>query len=127
MIIPTYRLDALRVLLAPFSGNEALNDPASPRHAAAEWLANKDPMQLDLGETPLPELLQRYVVVLLYFSTNGVAWKNRLDFLWASSVCEWNNVADGPQGSYDGVICDEEDTVVQIFLGKNLFGATMLP
>ena len=81
-----------------------------------DWLTNQDPAQLDPLVTPFATLHERYVIVLLYFATNGDDWYFRLSFLAATSVCGWN---DGNPGiGFDGVACNEQNSVNEITLGK---------
>jgi hypothetical protein len=82
---------------------------------ALNWLADDDPANLDLDLVSTNELLERFIIALLYFSTGG---KKNLDdssgFLSAVSVCGWI-----------GVVCEFDDgvlfdpMVVEIYLGPN--------
>jgi hypothetical protein len=120
-----------RELLEDVSSPEDLRDPNTPQYAALEWLATKDPMGSDVEEIPMPTLVERYLVVLLYYSTNGENWRSQRNFLSASSVCEWNDgididntVALGCGGDastvFLGVSCgtDNKSSVNQIYLSK---------
>jgi hypothetical protein len=51
------------------SGMLALLDPQSPQFQAMQWILNDDPLQLLASDKP--QILQRYVLATLYFSTNG--------------------------------------------------------
>jgi hypothetical protein len=80
---------------------EALQDDSSPQFQAMRWLANYDPAVLDLDSTPAVVLVQRYVLAVFYFATGSEGrLSNELNFLSASSVCDWNN------GDGDGVVCN---------------------
>ena len=65
-------------------------------------------------------LVERYVIVVLYFATNGEGWEDQSNFLSASSVCEWNN---GPSAqdplAFRGILCNKDYLVVEIILGKS--------
>ena len=117
-VIPTYRLNSLRLLLEPVSGINILSDTSSPQYAAMEWLANKDPAVLNFDDTPTSELNQRYIVSLLYFATYGWDWDVQYGFLADSSVCDWNDLEESNRVSNDGIVCNDQDEVVQIVLGK---------
>jgi hypothetical protein len=93
------------------SDAEALQDDSSPQFQALRWLANDDTAVLDLESTPTVIIVEQYVLAVLYFATRGEGWGDQLNFLSASSVCEWNN------GS-KGVSCNEDDLVVALFLGE---------
>eukprot|EP00540_Astrosyne_radiata_P017154 CAMPEP_0116869948 /NCGR_PEP_ID=MMETSP0418-20121206/28033_1 /TAXON_ID=1158023 /ORGANISM="Astrosyne radiata, Strain 13vi08-1A" /LENGTH=637 /DNA_ID=CAMNT_0004506081 /DNA_START=48 /DNA_END=1960 /DNA_ORIENTATION=- len=90
----------------------AWDNPNSAESRALNWMAAVDPMNLDVATAP-PEILvnERYVVVLLYFATNGNNWiRTDLNFLSGSSVCSWHNSQDR------GVTCDSRDSVESIDL-----------
>jgi hypothetical protein len=96
------------------SGAEALQDDSSPQFRALRWLANEDTAVLDLDSTHSVILaVERYVLAVLYFATSAEGGLNAaLNFLSASSVCEWNN-GEG------GILCNGDDLVVAVNLGKS--------
>jgi hypothetical protein len=81
---------------------------------ALNWLAEDDPANLDFYFVPPDELLERFVMVLLYFSMGGENWDDSSGFLSAVSVCGWI-----------GVVCEFDDgvlrdpMVVEIYSGSN--------
>ncbi len=75
-------------------------------------LANGDPAMLDLNSTPTVILVQRYVLAVLYYATNGEAWVNTVRFLSAPLVCGWNN-------GQTGALCNEDSLVVARNLCKS--------
>jgi hypothetical protein len=91
---------------------EALQDDSSPKFLALHWLANNDPMVLDLDSTPTVILVKRYLLDVLYFATSGEGWENQHNFLSASLVREWNS-GEG------GVFCNDDDLVVCLDLCKS--------
>jgi hypothetical protein len=72
---------------------------------------------LDLdNSTSAAILVKQYVIVALYFATNGEGWVTQGNFLSASLVCEWNNW----QYRYlNGAGCNQDDLVVELDLGKS--------
>jgi hypothetical protein len=104
------------------SDAEALQEDSSPQFRALRWLANEDTAVLDLDSTPTVILVERYVLAVLYFSTSAEGGSNAtsaegglnmLNFLSASSVCEWNS------GGFRGVLCNREYVVIALLLGKS--------
>jgi hypothetical protein len=83
---------------------------------ALNWLADDDPANLDFELVPPDELLERFVVALLYFSMRGENWVDSFGFLSPSSVCWWNEY-DDVFGVHFGVLCDP--MVVEIRLEAN--------
>ena len=102
------------------------NDRSSPQYTTLDWLANVDRAQLDWNATPTTELVERYALAYLYFSTNGKNWKQNLNFLSNMSVCNWNNLTSTPSASSTtnssfaasvGVMCNTT-RVTDIRMGK---------
>jgi hypothetical protein len=115
------RFETLLHMFEPLVGLQFLKDPAFPQHKALEWLANKDPAHHDLSHTSGSVLLQRYVIVLLYFTTKGPEWKEQYNFLSGASVCQWNDLigtSNSMHISERGIICDERGLVIEIRLGR---------
>jgi hypothetical protein len=100
-------LDCLVELLLQndVSDAEALQDESSPQYLALRWLAQNDTMVLDLDtRTSLVNLVQRYVLAVLYFATSSNGGLNVLNFLTASSVCQWNDGGRGVFCNRDGLV-----------------------
>jgi len=83
-----------------------LQDDSTPQGKAYDWFVIDD---TDIDVCTYPTLLQRYALVVLYYSTNGKDWINKTDWLSAKNECEWF-----------GITCPEGSTLVQsIQLGAN--------
>jgi hypothetical protein len=79
------------------STQQALVDRNSPQYKAASWIANKDAERLDIPETSEDpyRFIQRYAVVVLYYSLGGDNWTSRLNFLSDDHECSWyDEIAD---------------------------------
>ena len=66
------------------SDEAALNDSSSPQYAAMNWILNGDTLStLDVPPTAAQEkaLLQRYILAVFYFSTQGDDWSSRSNWL----------------------------------------------
>jgi hypothetical protein len=114
------RLVALQEKLAVAFDDKLFNDANSAQYRDLEWLALEDPLQPDLDSIPFQTLKNQYIIVLLYYSTNGQKWKkNQYSFLSNTSVCVWNKKHEMTPIDVvvdEGVHCDptdEEVTVVQ--------------
>ena len=87
-------------VLSAISSRSDLEDPSTPQYKAVDFLTYFDSENLDPNTTVLSDLLQRYVIVVLFFST---AWQGQPGNGWSrtdSKVCEW-----------DGVECDNNEVV----------------
>jgi hypothetical protein len=85
------RLEAFRSILIPLSG-DSLSETSTAAFQALEWIALVDQAQLnpdDLDFDARTDILERYALALLYFSTSGPAWRHQQGYLNASSVCDW--------------------------------------
>lgn len=114
----------LHELLLPVSG-EALLEEGSPQSKALEWLLYKDPMDLPIQSTNSSTLLERYVMVVLYYSTGGPEWDDQLGFLTNRSICEWPNINqdESTATTSNEVDCGDRGTVVKIRIGT--YGITI--
>jgi hypothetical protein len=89
----------------------ALDDFRTPQYQAADWLAHDD--ELVLGIPKLApnendesyEFVTRYVMAVLYYSTNGKSWRYNLSFLSDKKTCDWYQVFAPPVGQL-GVLCN---------------------
>jgi hypothetical protein len=122
-------LELARNLLTSISGIEALTDESSFQYQALEWLVNKDPARLvsELNDVHDPDqtsllvtIVERYVTALLYFATSGPhQWRLSLEFLTASSVCQWPAIRPGEDDDLQlGVRCNDNGEVKYIRLGE---------
>ena len=105
----------------------------TPQYLAVQFMADEDPAELDIPESTgyddAMDFVQRYVVTLLYYSTNGPEWDNQLNFLTDLHVCNWNEqIGDSPEasvGNYDGwmsgVQCQYSDDEVDYVFIRTCF------
>lgn len=103
------RLDALREILLPLSGPSLFNE-STAQYQALKWLAHDDDAVLPPVNSQ--ELMERFILAVLYFATDGREWDNEFKFLQHLSVCDWH----GPS-EYDGVNCTAGGSVSAIHLG----------
>ena len=99
---------------------QVLEDTYTYQYQALAWLADDDPTELDFSAQPKQILIERYVLALFYFMTNGKAWKSQLNFLGQSSVCDWFEYSEEAEEGIAGVICDGP-SVSEINLCKWMF------
>lgn len=93
-------------------GDLVTSDPSvfennlTSQYAAMDWLANSDgwaEANNILDSTDHRELVERYALALLYYSTNGNNWLSQSNFLEPISVCNWTYYGDG--NSSGGASC----------------------
>jgi Leucine Rich repeats (2 copies) len=101
------------------------NEPTSPQSRALDWL-NKDPITMSTGRAA-SVVLQRYVLAVFYFSTNGDRWDDSYNFMSDADFCTWNNSTD-PENGGRGVFCSTDDEIVDwVDLGGNNLQSPTLP
>ena len=116
------RLEKLRGLLSPELSNseEVLYDQGTPQYDALTWVANEDPLQIDLDNPKdVNYIYERYGISLLYFALGGDEWWNTYNFLSATTVCDWNDGEDDGEESFEGINCDDGRSVTGIHLDMN--------
>ena len=100
---------------------EILRDVNTPQFSTLSWMADVDESNLtSSSDVILKQVsIERYVIILLFYTTGGLSWNRNLDFLTSSSVCDWN---DRHQfGCLDlGVECFEGPFATTIRLGTCL-------
>ena len=134
-------------LLAPISGpagagvfDRSGRDTSLDRISALNWVVDTLALDADTDDgsyqTPnsisieIPEwkILQRYVLALLYFTTNGDAWDSQSKFLSKENECLWKEPTPFESRSEDavlrsvndiiGVSCNKDDRIHGLHLRK---------
>ena len=96
-------------LLASSISPNRFSDPLSSQYMALDWLVHEDPAGLDIRETDRSTLFHRYILAVLFFSTNGYDWTEPRGFLSNSSVCDWT-----------GITCDVTESITEIAIGTSI-------
>jgi hypothetical protein len=110
----------------------SLADEKSPQRRALYWIANEDPLQLEIPEThddlSFPAFIQRYSAAVLAFALGKDALAP-LGFLSGANVCEWNADYKRPDASIlqQGIICDVEGNQVEKLVLQTLGLSGSLP
>jgi hypothetical protein len=110
----TQRAIALYLDIAELSGEGMLDDLESNQAKALQWIIYTDALQVCPEDS---NVSQRYILALLYVSTNGDGWNECTKagdttcagepFLSGTNECQWG-----------GVSCDSEGLVTKINIGK---------
>ena len=80
--------------------NEAIFDTTSPQYKALEWLVYNDTSIDNVRSRPISIVIERYILAVLFFSTNGYGWKSNDGFLTPQHYCDWRFVSCSLNG-YD--------------------------
>jgi len=112
-------------IFVPISGEESLKNETSPQYLAMDWIVNHDEANMALKDED--KIVQRYILAVLYYSTQGKNWNNQCNFLSEKDVCDWNeftNSAIDDSIQFSGITrCDEAKNVENINLvNENLTG-----
>lgn len=120
---------AAEEFLSYISDEADLTNPSKPQYMALDWLVNRDPTNMSVPESRdygvSFQYIQRYIVAVFYYATNGANWKQNTNFLSGKDVCEWRFdlpvEIEGPSGTTQylmGIDCNDVGEVNYIFLRK---------
>jgi hypothetical protein len=90
---------------------EAMATAGTPQYLAVNWLANQDVANLAVPTLTINSVVGyrymfRYVLAVVYFSTEGYEWTGQLSFMTGRDICGWNKVfTNGFQNFLRGVVC----------------------
>ncbi len=103
------RDSALLDVLLTVSNSSQIEDESTPQGAAYRWMNTTNTTGTDLCGDPARSL-SLYGLLVLYFSTEGIAWTNNIGWLVTSDYCQWY-----------GITCNADGDVIEIALGKHIF------
>jgi hypothetical protein len=104
------RRSQILALLESHADPTAIHNHSTPQGMATAWLIHQDPLHLCPGDTTSRQLLQRWALAVLYYTTNGDAWtscsangsggcgsiapfdQSQSSFLSAASECSWAGI-----------------------------------
>ncbi len=87
------RFQPMKDMLVEISGEGVFLNTDSPQYRALVFLAEHDPLKLNPNDPILSkQIIQRYVLSVLYFSTNGPSWRHRVYWLTGQHECGWQFV-----------------------------------
>jgi len=93
-----------------------LEDPKSPQFRALEWLRSNPPTIEEMRFKPLE---QKYVLAVLYFTTNGEEWFDNSGWLSSNDECEWFSTSNKDS------LCDSIGRIIEIDLISNNLKGTI--
>lgn len=111
-LTPAQREGALLAIANEISSIDSIIDPTSPQFEAFEWLVFED----DTCPEDALDVLQRYVLAILYFATDGDGWTT-CGAIDASCVEAWLSPDD--VCLWFGIDCGNGDNVLEIVLLNN--------
>jgi hypothetical protein len=100
-VTPT-RGQQVQELVLSATSDQVLSNQKSPQYRAYEWILNDDPRHVSGDD---PDLLQRYILAILYFSVNNptratTTWINAHEWMSLQHECNWF-----------GIDCEEEAVI----------------
>lgn len=97
--------------LSSIWGMEVFIDGTTPQYMTACWLIKYDQLRLNATDT---NIIQRYVMGLLFYATDGWNWIKYKGFMSSKYECDWNGAGSFPVTV--GVTCNLDHELVQ-FIG----------
>ena len=98
----TSRANAVRSILRNTTPESVLLNTVTPQGMAFAWILSEDPAATTTLKDPCDNvraILQRYALVVFYYSTSGDSWTDNSGWLTADDVCQWAKItcrADQP-------------------------------
>jgi hypothetical protein len=105
--------------------SDSVSDQSSPKYAALEWLEGN----AYLNDYPEWKRIQRYVLAVLYYSTNGDSWQRNDKWMSDEDECLWASAASDPLWASAAVnpVCNNETGFLRLDLrANNLVGTIPL-
>lgn len=106
-----------------WSSTESLQTPGTPQYHATVWLADVDPMGIEVKDTV--EFRQRYAIAVFYYALkkDQTSWYASQTLPWfsAESVCTWTtsfSSSEGPDVPM-GVLCHGGSVVKELRFSKS--------
>jgi len=98
---PTARRNDVEGLLSSVSldGGAALNTSGSPQNRALQALLG-DSL---LSDNP-DDIIQRYALIVFYYSTRGSQWRSSVGWLDSGDVCDWQFVGCGGENFVTSIV-----------------------
>lgn len=118
---PLPETEQLKQLFAPINGVEVFDDPNSPQSQALKFLVEEDELDIDFyDEANEAELIERYVMMVVYYSTDGPNWTDQLLFGSEYTTCEWPNIGQNESNVEDRneIDCDADGRIIKVRLGE---------
>jgi hypothetical protein len=111
---PSRLPETISFLLESVNHNR-LTNTSSPEFRAARWIADEDVFRTPFGSS----FLERYALAVIWFATEGDAWRSTLNFLNDLHHCQWHSTfRRGDKSAFEmGVHCNENDEVTGLILG----------
>lgn len=114
-IPPTIDSSKLLQILTTVSDPSSLTSKHTEQFKAFMWMSRADPSPLNLDTTPYSIIVQKYIMALMYVSTNGSEWKNQNSFLTSANVCDWQ-----------GLTCNDDGNIVSLIIENNNLDGTLV-
>ncbi len=76
---------------AGVSTTTQLTTSGTPQSKAVDWMTVEDELYMLVPQTSkkYTRFIERYVLAVVYFSTNGPAWKYKMNFMTGVDHCDW--------------------------------------
>ena len=120
---PTYNFTAASIddfLYQTLSDSGVIYDIGSPQNDALSVTLNSSTPLDPNDPNDQIQILQRYALSTLYFSTDGTNWESKDFWTSASNPCGIKNENNETEDAWFGIICDSEQKVVEkISLNSN--------
>lgn len=109
-------------ILKGVSRVEDLENVGSPQQKAYQWIAYVDTLEVPV--TNIKQIVQRYVLVVLYYSMGGPSWRSKLNFNSHFDECSWFRTFRAYKLKQLGVTCNADGKVLALNFPKDYLVGT---
>jgi len=95
----------------------------TPQNRSLFWLALEDGWTREVltvsDDVPIQMMGARYALTVLYYTTNGDQWNDKINwFVDTASVCNWTVPDPDSVGFWNPISCNDDDSVFYLDLGR---------
>jgi len=109
-------------ILKGVSRVDDLENTGSPQQKAYQWIAYVDTLQVPVSS--VKQIVQRYVLVVLYYSMGGPSWRSKLNFNSQYDECSWFRTFRSYKLKQLGVTCNTDGKVSALNFPKDYLVGT---
>jgi hypothetical protein len=103
-------------------GSSIFANASTAQHKAVQWVVDSafvSNFTLPTASSRAVQILQYYVLAVVYFATGGTEWIHGYNFLLNDDVCGWNGKVSNSSNIKGVVSCTNEGLITGLSLGNN--------
>ncbi len=104
--------------------NSIFENTSTAQYKAAKWLVDNhilDNFSLHAPYSSADQILQFYVLAVIYHATNGNEWTNGCNFFASNSVCSWSGRSSNSSIMKGVTSCSDDGKITGLSLGMRYY------